>query len=191
MKISLFAVLSMLVPCAAGVLPSSTPLPGSHALSSGSSVTWLSWEDAMARQSRDGGKVFLSIYTDWCGWCKRMDLQTYGHSKIAAYLNANFHPVKLDAEYKAPLSYQGKTYEFVKNGKRGYHELAAELLRGRLSYPGVVFLDEEGKVIQAIVGFKTPQQFERILTYFAENHYKRTPWGVYARNYDSVLISDE
>jgi len=145
----------------------------------------------MARQSRDGGKVFLSIYTDWCGWCKRMDLQTYGHSKIAAYLNANFHPVKLDAEYKAPLSYQGKTYEFVKNGKRGYHELAAELLRGRLSYPSVVFLDEEGKVIQAIVGFKTPQQFERILTYFAENHYKRTPWGVYARNYDSVLISDE
>jgi len=188
MKIGLFAALSLLVPCSTGMLPA---LPAAAENAGEGAVQWLSWEDAMRRHQAGGRKIFLSIYTDWCGWCKRMDAQTYSHPKIASYLNAHFLPVKLDAEYRQALTYRGETYDFVKKGERGYHALAAELLRGRLSYPSVVFFDEEGEVIQAIVGFKTPEQFEQILTYFAGNHYKHTPWGVYARNYEPFLISDE
>ncbi len=37
-----------------------------------------------------------------------------------------------------------------------------------MSFPSVVFMDEQGEVIQSIVGYKSPEEFERILTYFAE-----------------------
>ncbi|MCB0595154.1 MAG: DUF255 domain-containing protein [Lewinellaceae bacterium] len=153
-------------------------------------VKWLSWEEAMALSQTEKKKILLNVYTDWCGWCKRMDKATFEEPNIARYINDNFYPVKFDAEQRNELEYKGKTYKYVKNGQRGYHELAAELLKGRLSFPTVVFLDEHANVIQSIVGYKSPQQFERIATYFAGGHYKKTPWSTYQATYRPVLVSD-
>lgn len=192
MKIGIFTVVSILLPYAAGTgFPSGTGT-GAAVGEADESIKWFSWEEAMDMQQQSAAqKVFLSIYTDWCGWCKRMDEQTFSHGQIAGYLNQHFLPVKLNAEYREPLSYRGKSYEYVKNGKRGYHELAARLLRGRLSYPSIVFLDEQGEVIQAIVGYKSPRQLERILTYFSEDHYKTTPWAVYERTYQPTISEED
>ncbi len=150
-------------------------------------VNWLTWEEALALSEREEKKIFLDVYTDWCGWCKRMEQTTFRQPDIAEYLNENFYPVKLDAEHRGELKFKGKVYKYVKDGKRGYHELAAELLRGRLSFPTVVFLDENQEVIQSIVGYKSPKEFEQIATYFASDQYKVTPWSVYQRDYKSML----
>lgn len=144
----------------------------------------------MILSRKEKKKLLLNVYTDWCGWCKRMEKGTFEEPNIARYINENFYPVKFDAEQKEDLEYKGKTYKYVKNGQRGYHELAAELLKGRLSFPTVVFLDEGMEVIQSIVGYKTPGQFERIATYFAQNHYKKTPWSIYQSSYKPLLISE-
>lgn len=151
-------------------------------------VNWLSWEEAMALSQKEKKKILLSVYTDWCGWCKRMDTATFEEPNIARYINENFYPVKFDAEQRGELEYQGKAYKYVKNGKRGYHELAAELLKGRLSFPSVVFLDEKQEVIQSIVGYKPPEEFEKIATYFAQDHYKKTPWSTYQKNFRPTLM---
>ena len=69
-----------------------------------SAVNWMSWEDAIAaleadkKAGRKGKKIFVDIYTDWCGWCKKMDKETFQVPKIAAYLNQHFYPVKFNAE---------------------------------------------------------------------------------------------
>ncbi len=154
-------------------------------------IKWLSWEEAMALSGKEKKKILLNVYTDWCGWCKRMDKATFQEPNIARYINDNFYPVKFDAEQRDELEYKGKTYKYVKNSQRGYHELAAELLKGRLSFPTVVFLDEDLNVIQSIVGFKTPQQFERIATYFAGGHYLKTPWSTYQKAYRPVLVKGQ
>lgn len=166
----------------AALSPSST-----SDLYSNGKVNWMTWEEAMERNQQEKRKIILDVYTDWCGWCKRMEQNTFQQPDIARYLNDNFYPVKLDAEYKGELEYRGKVYKYVKNGQRGYHELAAELLRGRLSFPTVVFLDENQNIIQSIVGYKTPQQFEQIASYFASDQYKVTPWSVYQQNYKSMI----
>lgn len=57
--------------------------------------------------------------------------------------------------------------------KGSHHELAAELMRGRLSYPTIVFLDEELNVIQPIPGYQNPVDFQMILMYFADNYFRR------------------
>lgn len=152
-----------------------------------SQINWMTWEEAMTQSREDKRKILLDIYTEWCKFCKHMEKTTFQQPDIAAYINANFYPVKLDAELKKELEYKDETYNFVKNGKMGYHELAAELLRGRLSFPALVFLDEELNIIQSFVGYKSPRQFEQIATYFASDQYKRTPWSTYQRSFKSMI----
>lgn len=149
-------------------------------------VEWLSWEEAVERSKVEKRKIFVDVYTSWCGWCKRMDKTTFGQAHIAKYLNENFYPVKFNAEQTEPVTIDGKTYKFVKQGRRGYHELAAHIMRGRLSYPTIVFMDENFRLIQPIPGFQDPSKFEVIMTYFGENHHKKTPWAKYVRAYQPI-----
>ncbi len=148
-------------------------------------VDWISWEEAIEKTKTAKKKILLEVYTQRCTWCKRMDEQTFSKTELAAYINANFYPVKFDAQFKEDIVYQNKTYRYVKNGMMGYHELAAEILGGRMSYPTIVFLDEELNVIQAIVGFKSAAQFEVITSYFATDSYMKTPWSLYQKRYRS------
>ncbi|MFN7117201.1 MAG: thioredoxin family protein [Saprospiraceae bacterium] len=154
-------------------------------------VNWLTWEQAMELSKKEKRKLVLDVYTDWCKWCERMEEVTFSEPGIAKYLNENFYPVKFNAEQKQSLWYKDQEYKFVKSGPKGYHELAAELLKGKLSYPSVVFLDENQELIQAIPGFRSPEEFEQIITYFAKNSYKNTPWSAYSKSYKPFLISNK
>lgn len=146
-------------------------------------IKWLSWEEVVEKSKYKKKKIVVDVYTQWCGWCKRMDQTTFTNPFIISYVNQHYYPVKFDAETKADILFNGKTYRFVKNGMRGYHELAAQITRGRLSYPTFVFLDETFEVIQSIPGYRSVGEFETILTYFGTNSHKTTPWESYHRNY--------
>ncbi len=155
-------------------------------LSAQGEIQWMSWEQAMEKMEQKPRKMLVNVYTEWCNWCKRMDETTLQQSQIVNYINANYYPVKFDAERKKEITYQNKTYKYVKSGRRGYHELAADILRGRLSFPSIAFLDEDRNVIQSVSGYKTPRQFELIITYFAKDHYKNTPWSTYQASYTPI-----
>lgn len=134
----------------------------------------------MAAQADAPKKVFVDVYTDWCGWCKRMDANTFSDPEVSRMLNADFYAVKLDAEQEGELEYAGKTYTFRPGGRRGVHGLAAELLGGRLGYPSVVFLDEDSDVIQSVPGYQEPEAFQKVVRYFGSDAYRTTPWVEFA-----------
>lgn len=139
-------------------------------------IEWITFEEAIELTKKKPKKVFIDVYTDWCGWCKRMDATTFNHPEVKAMMSENFYMVKLDGEQKADIEFKGNTFKFVPNGRRGYHELAAALLQGKLSYPTVVFMDEDMNMIQAIPGYRGPQDFYKIGKYIGEDHHKKTPW---------------
>ncbi len=145
-------------------------------------VNWISWNEAveMSTSANSPKKVFIDVYTDWCGWCKKMDKDTFQNPEVAKYMNDNFYMVKLDGEGKEPIEFRGKTYKYVPSGRRGYHELAAALLQGRLSYPTVVFLDEDLNVLSPVPGYQKPEPFLNIARYFGDNIYKDTDWKTYS-----------
>ncbi|MGH1335238.1 MAG: thioredoxin family protein [Aureispira sp.] len=155
----------------------------------GKRVQWMTWDEAIlaSKKARERGevpkKIFVDIYTDWCGWCKKMDQQTFEHATISTYLNDNFYPVKFNAEQKSTITFQGHEFKFVAQGRRGYHELAAALLDGKMSYPTVIFLNEDFELLQRIPGFLDIDIFDIIMHYLAEEHYKKTPWADYQQNY--------
>ncbi len=149
----------------------------------GDAIKWYTWEEAIAANKKTKKKIFVDIYTDWCGWCKRMDKTTFSDPEVAKYMDENFYCVKLDAEQKGDINYGGHTYKFVSNyGRKGVHELAFTLLDGRMSYPQYVFMDEnEGKLIIER-GYKKKDEFMKTLKYVATNAYHNTNLQTYKAN---------
>lgn len=139
-------------------------------------VKWYTWEEAVKASATEKRKIFIDIYTDWCGWCKRMDKNTFRHQSIAKYLNKDFYAVKLNAEQKADIKFRNHTFKFVSQGRRGYHQLAYELMNGRMSYPTIVVLNEDYQRILISPGYQTATDFEPVLRFASENHYKTKTW---------------
>ena len=145
-------------------------------------VTWLSWSEAaeLAVNDKKPKKIFVDVYTDWCGWCKKMDKDTFQNEEVATYMNANFYMVKLDGEGKEEIVYKGKTFKFVPSGRKGYHEFAAALMNGKLSYPTTVFLDEKLNMLSPVPGYQKPGPFLNIAKFFGDNIYLEKDWKTYS-----------
>jgi thioredoxin-related protein len=128
-------------------------------------VQWLTLEQALEKNKTKPRKIIVDIYTDWCGWCKKMDKQVYQNPEVVAVLNRDFYVVKLNAEQRQPIKIQGKTYTYLE--KYRAHELALSLLNGQMSYPSTVFLNEKQQVMQRVPGFMPAEDFLRVLAYLA------------------------
>lgn len=150
-----------------------------------STVQWMTFEEAVERSKVEKRKIFIDVYTDWCGWCKVMDKNTFSDPKVAELLNTKFYPVKFDAEQREDVVFQGTTFRFIPYGNRGTHQLAAALLNNQLSYPTVVFLDEEFRMIQPLPGYRDAREFYPIVKFIGEDHYKRTRWEDWLKTYRS------
>ncbi|MDL5047934.1 DUF255 domain-containing protein [Oscillatoria amoena NRMC-F 0135] len=148
-------------------------------------VKWMTFEEAVERTKTEKRKIFVDVYTDWCGWCKVMDKNTFSDPKIAEILNTRFYPVKFDAEQRDDVEFNGHTFKFVPYGNKGTHQLAAALLNNELSYPTVVFLDEDFRMIQPLKGYQDARKFHPIIQYIGEGHYKSTKWEAWQAQYKS------
>jgi len=137
-------------------------------------IQWISVEDLPAKQAEEPRKVIVDLYTDWCGWCKKMDAGTFADPNVAKYIGEKFYAVKFNAETKTPVVFKGKTYQFETNGNRGVNGLAVELgsFNGRLGYPTIVILDESLNKLEANPGYKEAPSMLQLAKFYGDNHYK-------------------
>jgi len=151
-------------------------------------VQWLSFEEAVKQNEQAPKKILVDVYTDWCGWCKKMKKQTFNHPDIAQYINKNFYPVRFDAESKKEVQFKGKTFSRPNKSGRQSHELAVALLRGRMSYPSVAYLDGQNRLITAVPGYYSPKDMEPILKYFVTEAYKEKSFEDFKKDFRHSLI---
>ncbi len=147
-------------------------------------IAWLTVEEAAARLQKEKKPILIDLYTDWCGWCKVMDKETYSNEKVIAYIEENFYPVKLNAETRKVVNWGGK--EFTYNPDYRVNEFAALITRGQLSYPSTVILPADGTAPQAIPGYLKVPDMELILRYFGDGHYGKTDFQVYHKAFKNT-----
>lgn len=100
-------VLSLLILCFADpVFAQTESVPG---------PVWLPFEDALAEAAKDDKILLVNVYTDWCGYCKKMDAKVYDRPKVAEALREHFALTKVNPENKwNRIEYDGKTYKPAK-----------------------------------------------------------------------------
>lgn len=122
-------------------------------------LQWMELEEALEAQSDQPKKIFIDLYTDWCGWCKVMDSKTFTDPALISYMNDTFYVVKMDAEQKEPIFFQGKEFVHVPGRRNGVHQLTLALLDGKASYPAFVILDEQSHRMGYFKGYSKPEGF--------------------------------
>jgi thioredoxin-related protein len=153
-------------------------------------VRWLTFEEAIELNKKEPRKIMIDVFTDWCSWCKVMDKNTFNEHVIADYLNKTYYPVKFNAEQKEEVTFNEKKYKFIAQGARGYHELAAALLNGQMSYPSVVFLDEQIRIIHIQKGYVQAKPFDEIIKFIGGNFYQTQSWEDWRANYKSPISAN-
>lgn len=121
-------------------------------------ITWLTWEEAVQQNAKNPKKIFVDVYTDWCGWCKKMDKEIFTDKEVAKYMNEEFYCVKLNAEQKESIKYNGKEFKYVQAGNRGYNALALALLNNRPSFPSFIVLSLQEQVVKRLIGYQQKSQ---------------------------------
>lgn len=159
-------------------------MPSLHAQSKGDNeIHWMNIDDVQAAMRQHPKKVWIDVYTDWCGWCKRMDKTTFTNPNVIKYMNEHFYAVKLDAEQKGDIRFMGKMFKFQPEDRT--HGLALQLLGGKdhLSYPTSVFMEENFQTPMPIPGYQDVKTMEMILKYLGEGMYKKTPFPDYQNSF--------
>ena len=162
--------------------------PGNHLAGP---VKWMTFAEAVEKSKTEKRKIFIDVFTEWCGWCKVMDKNTFPDMEVAKLLNERFYPVKFDAEQTEDVVFRGTTFKFIPSGGKGYHQLAAALLNNQMSYPNFVFLDEEFRIIpliqgsNSLPGYRKPQEFHLFLSYVGGDFYQKVSLQDYQKEYRS------
>ena len=138
-------------------------------------IMWMSMNDALEAQKDEPKKIIMDVYTTWCGPCKLLDKNTFSNKDVIQFINENYYPVKFNAEGPEEITfedfkYTNPNYQPERKGRNATHFFADAL---RIpGYPSLVFFEENGKLIQAVPGYKTPKELEIYLKMIANDDYK-------------------
>lgn len=150
----------------------------------GEKLHWMTLEEAKAAMQKEKRPVYIDLYTDWCGWCKVMDKNTYTNDKVIAYLEQKFYPVRLDAETRKTLEWENRAYNYEQNYK--VNEFALYLTRGQLSFPTTIIIPTDNSGPQAIPGYLKPAELELIVKYFGEGKYGRVSFPAWQKSFKTT-----
>src|SRR5277367_3923059 len=110
---------------------------------SSSAIRWQPWNpQTLALARKLNRPIMIDIGAVWCHWCHVMDETTYSDPQVAAALNSEFVPVKVDTDERPDLD--------------DYYQNAAAQLTGAGGWPLTCFTTPDGALIFA-AGYLPPR----------------------------------
>ena len=156
-------------------------------LSAQEHINWMTWDEAIAANTKLDKPIFVDVYTDWCGWCKRMDATTFLHPTIVKYMNEHYYAVKFNAERTDTIVFSGQTFVNEAAGRnRSPHQLAMALLDNKMSYPSYAFIGNPWNKTVA-PGYMGVADFEKVIRYFVEGAPKGLSFEDFSKDFVSMI----
>lgn len=149
------------------------------AQSKNSKINWISFEELEVAYAANPKPILIDVYTDWCGWCKKMDKDTYQNTKLVNYVNEKYYAIKFNAESKDSVRFNNKTYLYNKKNK--INELAIYLTFGRLEFPHTVFLSALDGRPAPLSGYLKPVDMEEPVKFFGELAYGKETFPAFSK----------
>lgn len=117
------------------------PLSAEEDKSKDIKIKWFSrYSEALSEAQKTQKPLLIYAYATWCGWCKKMERETCADKKIMK-LTEFFVCIKINSEEEEEFFSKFKVKEF----------------------PCVVFLKSDGTEIERHIGFKTVDEFKKML----------------------------
>jgi thiol:disulfide interchange protein len=95
-----------------------------------------SWESALEASRVSGKPIMVDFYTDWCGFCKKLDADVFTDKTVIAE-SANFVSIKINAEKHPDLAQRFRVEAF----------------------PTILWIDSQGATIDRLPGYADPAEF--------------------------------
>ncbi len=160
-------------------------------ISKAQTVQWKTIEQAAKTDTKNNAKLFfVDFYTSWCGWCKKMDKETFSSPTVALILNTYYIPVKFDAESNNEFTWYGEKYNNtpgVPNAKRNTHNFAKKVLGARMGFPSFGIFKSDQQQLTVVQGYYAPEDFIMVLWYFASGDNARYNWERYKKIFDKEI----
>lgn len=129
-----------------GAAPATSALDHSKKSSSSSPLplpfSSLSFEEALVKARAENKLVLVDVYTDWCGWCSKMDRDVFTDARVRSAL-LSVVPIRVNAE-------------------KGSGRRVAERYRV-YDLPTFLLVDADGAVVRRFAGYRSADAFLRAL----------------------------
>lgn len=134
-------------------------------------VEWVNMSEAQSAAKEDGKWVLIDVYTEWCGFCRRMNSETYRDERVLEIIEENYHPVRIDAESETSIVFNN---EEVTMKEFAYAFRVS-------SYPTTIIITPEGEPFAAQPGFMDARMFTDILNFVATHSYEKMSFEDYQK----------
>jgi uncharacterized protein YyaL (SSP411 family) len=128
-------------------------------------INWMAYDEGLKKAKAENKPIFIDFTAKWCGWCKKMDRETFSKPEVIELINNNFIAVKVDGDSERELNIDGykiteKNLTRVEFGIRGY--------------PSFWFLKPDGTRLGMIRGYRTADYMMEAFQFVLEKKYDST-----------------
>lgn len=119
-------------------------------------LKWEDWNSGYRKGIAENKIILVDAYTEWCGWCKKMDRDTYSDPDIIKKINKNFVAIKFNPELDKSYMIDSTSY----TGRELHAMLSKEY---RTGFPTTYFILPQNNKLFINPGYEDPVHFAETL----------------------------
>jgi thioredoxin-related protein len=136
-------------------------------------INWLSYDKGLEEAKKSGKHIVIDFTAKWCGYCKKMEKETFSNPEVIKFMNANYVNIRVDGDSQTELNVNG--YKITEsNLARAEYQVTG--------YPTFWFLKPNADRIAPIPGYVPTDRFLDIAYYVKDGLYDKMKFDEYMRN---------